>query len=240
MLAAKNQSHTLLFTLDNPLPPELAGPHSSHTQEARREAQASFADFIKKTGRTTPLLVARFVARQIAIETQKLATASLRAEKKAVLNVEIDFTDAEGTADAYTLSDHIERLRYLEIQRNEEEEKLLIGVLKHALPGLEDFMTAQRHAMISGKMAYNAFGVCYGGGRDDKVRDFNSSIPKLPMTPFKSPSQVIDPKTSNEPGRLMELADKLAAHSTHCHPTLPIRASHLPDRPSALALLKFP
>jgi len=172
MLAAKNQTHTLLFTLDNPLPPELAGPHPHQAQHGRREAQASFADFIKKTGRTTPLLVARFIARQIAIETQKLATGSLLAAKKAIPNVEIDFTDAEGTADAYTLSDHIERLRYLEIQRNEEEEGMLISVLRHALPGLEEFMTAQKHAMISGKMSYNAFGVCYGGGRDDKVRGF--------------------------------------------------------------------
>ncbi len=124
------------------------------------------------------MLVARFIARQIAIETQKLATASLlAAAKKAIPNVEIDFTDAEGTADAYTLSDHIERLRYLEIERNEEEERLLIGVLRHALPGLEEFMTAQKHAMISGKMSYNAFGVCYGGGRDDKVCGFISSVP---------------------------------------------------------------
>jgi import receptor subunit TOM20 len=171
MLAAKNQTHTLLFTLDSPLPPELAATAGLLAPEPRREAQAKFANFIKKTGRTTSLLVARFIARQVAIETQKLSTASLMGLKKPQTPVlERDFTDAEGTSDGYTLSDHIERLRYLEIEKDEEEARLLIDVLRYAVPGLEGFITGERHTMIAGKMAYNAFGVCYAGGRDDKVR----------------------------------------------------------------------
>jgi len=168
MLAAKNQTHTLLFTLDNPLPLELAisaGPQPP--LGPRREAQAKFANFIKKSGQTTPLLVARFIARQVAIETQKLSLIGL---KKTQTTVEKDFTDAEGHSDGYSLNDHIERLRYLEVKKSEEEEKLLIDVLSSAVPGLEGFITGEKHSMISGKMAYNAFGVCYGGGRDDKVR----------------------------------------------------------------------
>ena len=58
----------------------------------------------------------------------------------------------------------------LEVKKNEEEERLLIDVLRSAVPGLEGFITGEKHSMISGKMAYNAFGVCYAGGRDDKVR----------------------------------------------------------------------
>jgi import receptor subunit TOM20 len=170
MLAAKNQSHTLLFTLDSPLPPELAASAGPFVLEPRRQAQAKFANFIKKTGQTTPLLVARFIARQVAIETQKLTTASLMGVKQNHASVaEKDFTDAEGTADGYSLSDHIERLRYLEVERDEEEAKLLADVLRYAVPGLEGFITGDKHAIISGKMAYNAFGVCYAGGRDDKV-----------------------------------------------------------------------
>ena len=178
MLAAKNQTHALLFTLDNPLPHELAATApATQASEGRRQAQTKLAEFIKKSGRTTPLLVARFVARQVGIEIQKLASASLLATKSLPI-VEFGFTDAEVTSEGYTLSDHIERLRYLEVERTQEEEKLLIDVLRHALPGLEEFMTAQKHAMISGKMAYNAFGICYGGGRDDKVRR------NVPIFPF--------------------------------------------------------
>jgi len=171
MLAAKNQTHALLFTLDNPLPHELAATGAAtQASEGRREAQTKFAEFVKKSGRTTPLLVARFIARQVGIEIQKLANASLLAAKKSLPVVESDFMDAEVTSEGYSLSDHIERLRYLEVDRTQEEEKLLVDVLRHALPGLEEFMTAQKHATISGKMAFNAFGICYGGGRDDKVR----------------------------------------------------------------------
>jgi import receptor subunit TOM20 len=171
MLAAKNQTHILLFTLDSPLPPELAASAGPPVPlEPRREAQGRFANFIKKTGRATPLLVARFIARQVAIETQKLTTASLMGMKKTQTPVaEKDFTDAEGASE-YSLSDHIERLRYLEVKKDDEEAKLLIDVLRHAVPGLEGFITGERHSIISGKMAYNAFGVCYAGGRDDKVR----------------------------------------------------------------------
>ncbi|KAF9534112.1 hypothetical protein CPB83DRAFT_756005 [Crepidotus variabilis] len=182
MLSSKSQSHTLLFTLENPLPAELAaqsaamGGLPSTVLEARQEAQEKFAEFVKARGKTIPLLVAKFIARQVAIETQKLANSNALGSSalggpspaKKTASTEGDFTDADGTSDGYTLSDHIERLRYLEIDRDEEEEKLLIEVLRLALPGLEEFMTAQKHAIVSGKMAYNAFGVCYGGGRDDR------------------------------------------------------------------------
>ena len=170
MVLAKNQSHTLLFTLDSPLPIELAASSAPLIVEPRREAQAKFASYIKKTGRTTPLLVARFIARQVAIETQKLSTASSMGSRKAQSTVvDKDFTDSEGTPDGYSLSDHIERLRYLEVEKDDEEAKLLSDVLRYAVPGLEGFITGDRHTMISGKMDYNAFGVCYAGGRDDKV-----------------------------------------------------------------------
>lgn len=180
-LAAKSQYHSLLFTLDNPLPAELTaqtGGLPDAVLEARKEAQEKFAEFVKKNGKSTPLLVARFIARQVAIETQKLASASAlgagalgaaAAPSQKSSALASDFTDAEGTNDSYTLSDHLERLRYLEVERNEDEENLLIDVLKLALPGLEEFMTAQKHAIVSGKMAYNAFGVSYNGGREDKV-----------------------------------------------------------------------
>ncbi len=75
-----------------------------------------------------------------------------------------DFTDAE--EGDYLLADHIERLRYLEVKVNEEELPLVSGLLEKTLPGLEQFVTEERHATLLGKMMYNAIGV---GSREDKV-----------------------------------------------------------------------
>lgn len=159
----KSQSHSLLFTDDSPLPLEIApGPSPPHDIEQRKQAQEKFAAYIKKEGRAAPLLVARFVARQVAMETNKIIDSAKRISPKKP-----DFMDAE--AGGYQLADHIERLRYLDVAPLEEEFSLLVDVLKHALPGLEHFLIDERHAILHGKMAYNAYGVTFGEGRDDKV-----------------------------------------------------------------------
>lgn len=80
-----------------------------------------------------------------------------------------DFTDAENGD--YLLADHIERLRYLEVKPSEEELPLVSAVLEKTLPGLEQFVTEERHATLIGKMMYNAMGV---GSRTDKVCQFGS------------------------------------------------------------------
>lgn len=77
---------------------------------------------------------------------------------------------SEAVHSDYTLYDHLERLRYLEIEVPEQETNLLRSVFETAIPGLESFITDERHATLKGKMAYNAYGVVYNGGRDDKVR----------------------------------------------------------------------
>lgn len=78
-----------------------------------------------------------------------------------------DFTDAEGGE--YLLADHVERLRFLELAADADGMKHLSQVLETALPGLEQFVTEERHVTLLGKMAYNAYGVYFDGGRDDKV-----------------------------------------------------------------------
>lgn len=83
--------------------------------------------------------------------------------------LENDFTNSDGTDHGYGIGDHLERLRYLEIAPNKEEVTLLSNVLEMALPGLEGFIMEERHTILSGKVKYNAFGVCYSGGRDDRV-----------------------------------------------------------------------
>lgn len=162
LVANQSQSHSLLFTTESPLPAEISsGPASEAANEARQRAQANFVAYIKKEGRATPQLVARFIARQVALETIKMVEGGKKPVDKD------DFTDAEGSE--YLLADHMERLRYLEVKPTAEELPLLVSVLQTALPGLEQFVTNERHATLLGKMAYNAFGVCFGGGRDDKV-----------------------------------------------------------------------
>ncbi|KAG5648784.1 hypothetical protein DXG03_000133 [Asterophora parasitica] len=161
LVANQSQSHNLLFTTESPLPAEIQGtPNTEASIEARRTAQEKFVTYVKKEGRAGPLLVARFIARQVALETAKMVEGGKKATEKN------DFTDSE-TGD-YLLADHIERLRYLELKPNPEELPLLVDILQTALPGLEQFVTDERHATLLGKMAYNAYGVSFGGGRDDK------------------------------------------------------------------------
>lgn len=77
---------------------------------------------------------------------------------------EDDFTDADGGD--FSLADHMERLRLVEVKPKEEELPLISAVLEKTLPGLEQFIPEERHLMLLGKVIYNAIGV---GSRDDKV-----------------------------------------------------------------------
>jgi mitochondrial import receptor subunit TOM20 len=116
--------------------------------------------YIKDKAKAVPLLVAKCIARQVAAEIHKMLP-----------NPPPNINDIpEADEGEYSLHDHIERLRYLEMTAPEEEVKLLRDVFRNALPGLEHFVTDERHATLLGKMAYNSYGVCFGGGRNDKVR----------------------------------------------------------------------
>ncbi len=139
--------------------------------ETRKSAQAPFVEYIKNNDRASPLLVAKFIARQVAIETNKMVQSAKSAvpalSPSQDATAENDFTDADGGE--YLLADHIERLRYLELVPDANGMKHLSQVLESGLPGLEQFVTEERHATLLGKMAYNAYGVYFDGGRDDKV-----------------------------------------------------------------------
>lgn len=157
------QYNNLLFTLESALPPDVAAQNPTTPAEnaVRKKAQADFVSYIKgNTEHAALLLVAKFVSRQVAIETAKMLPTKAPSIG--------DFPEADGGD--YGLYDHVERLRYLEVVPSVMEYKLLVEVLKTALPGLEQFITEERHAILLGKMSYNSYGVCYGGGRDDKVR----------------------------------------------------------------------
>jgi import receptor subunit TOM20 len=161
-LKHKAQSHSLLFSLEPPLPPELSPAiQPMLSTEDRDKAQKAFVKHIQDKSKVVPLLVAKCVARQVASEIQKM----LPNASNAAMSNDIPEAD-EGE---YTLHDHIERLRYLEMTAQDEEINLLREVLRNAFPGLEHFVTDERYATLLGKMAYNSYGVCFGGGRNDKV-----------------------------------------------------------------------
>lgn len=165
---SKVQSQNLLFSLEPVLPAELDHGMAELTKDGRNKAQAAYVSYIKSQYKAAPLLVARFLARQVAIETVKLMpnrTGPLANE----------LTEGSMPDGDYSLYDHLERLRFIDGKATEEETKILANVLAAALPGLEKSLTDERHATYLGKMAYNAIGVCYSGGRDDKVSFFDES-----------------------------------------------------------------
>lgn len=135
---------------------------SPETLEQRRKAQTEYVAHLKKNDKAAPLLVGRCVARQIHAETLKLVPG-LASSKSDVRT----YTDTE--SDDYGLGDHIERLRYIDVATVPEDSSLLAAVLGAAVPDLNQFINDERMTILLGKMAYNAYGVCFDGGRDDKV-----------------------------------------------------------------------
>ncbi|KAH7876410.1 uncharacterized protein C8R40DRAFT_1068726 [Lentinula edodes] len=165
--AAKSQYYGLLFTLERPLPQEIPSePSTAEQLNERRKAQAQFANYLKTEmpGHAAPLLVAQFIARQVNVEMSKLISQTL--SKTTTTADQADFTDADGGD--YLLADHFERLRYVDVDSPKDGLKLLTAVLDSAMPGLDALATDERYATLLGKMLYNAYGVYYDGGRDDK------------------------------------------------------------------------
>ncbi|KAJ3930625.1 MAG: hypothetical protein NXY57DRAFT_1011257 [Lentinula lateritia] len=165
--AAKSQYYGLLFTLERPLPQEIPSePSTAEQLNERHKAQAQFANYLENEmpGHAAPLLVAQFIARQVNAEMSKLISQTL--SKTTMTADQADFTDADGGD--YLLADHFERLRYVDVDLPEDGLKLLTAVLDSAMPGLDALATEERYATLLGKMLYNAYGVYYDGGRDDR------------------------------------------------------------------------
>ncbi|KAF9821281.1 hypothetical protein IEO21_00889 [Rhodonia placenta] len=158
---AKVQWQNLLFGLDSVLPEDLDNGMSRLTRQQRDEAQTKFTAWLKEQDKSLPLLTARFVARQVALETAKV----LPHQSGALAD---ELAEATIAGDEYSLYDHMERLRFVDGNVSEEETKMLCDVLGAALPGLDKSLTDERHATYNGKLAYNAIGVVLGEGRDDR------------------------------------------------------------------------
>lgn len=162
LIKAKTYSQSILFTLESPLPEHLIPEAASFSKDDRDRAQAAFAEYIKKSGKAAPELMARVIARQVSIETGQIMTSMGHSP---LVDANVVLTD-DGD---YTFNDHLERLRYLDVAPFDEGGKLFKNLLQLAIPGLEHLATEERLSVYLGMMTYNAFGVCFEGGRNDKV-----------------------------------------------------------------------
>jgi import receptor subunit TOM20 len=168
----KAESQSLLFGPEYAIPVELNPNQDPEMAKKREDAQIAFARFARESGGIQFMLVARFIARQVVNETVKLLPVN-RVTPSSPSSQAAD----EWTANGYTLFDHMERVRYLELNGKEGGAEHLREILKANLPGLEDFVTDERYTVLIGKMAYNAFGISPSGGRDDKVCEFSPCPP---------------------------------------------------------------
>lgn len=165
----KAESQLLLFGPEYAIPIELNPNQDPENAKKREDAQTAFARFIRESGKTLATLVARFIARQVISETMKLLPTNHPSNSTTSPQAA---ADSEWTTNGYTLFDHMERVRYLELSGKEGEAEQLRSIMKANLPGLEEFVTDERYTVLTGKMAYNAYGISPSGGRDDKVRIF--------------------------------------------------------------------
>ncbi|KIJ56604.1 hypothetical protein M422DRAFT_773393 [Sphaerobolus stellatus SS14] len=117
---------------------------STSDKESRKEAQRKIVSIYQK-GPLSPLLVAHFIGKQVQVEIARLG-----------------LVDAKPTAkvdDSYTLNDHMEQLRYMEVPFQQEEYRAIFELLRTGMPGLESSLSDERYGMLKGKMTYNAIGI---------------------------------------------------------------------------------
>jgi mitochondrial import receptor subunit TOM20 len=165
----KAESQLLLFGPEYAIPIELNPNQDPENAKKREDTQTAFARTIRESSKTQATLVARFIAKQVINETMKLLPQNHPSNSTTSPQAA---ADNEWTTNGYTLFDHMERVRYLELSEKEGEAEQLRSIMKANLPGLEEFVTNERYTVLTGKIAYNAYGISPSGGRDDKVRIF--------------------------------------------------------------------
>lgn len=184
----KAESQLLLFGPEYAIPIELNPNQDPENAKKREDVQIAFSHFVRESGKTQATLVARFIAKQVINETMKLLPPDHPSNPATQPQAA---ADNEWTTNGYTLLDHMERARFLELSGKEGEAEQLRSIMKANLPGLEEFVTDERYTVLTGKMAYNAYGVSLSGGRDDKPPpDANPEDVELTRTPNGTARQV--------------------------------------------------
>ncbi|CAG8578621.1 8821_t:CDS:2 [Paraglomus brasilianum] len=117
------------------------GHNAPSSPSFSHETASRLISLIKSSNAKYPLMIARFLARMIYEETEKVA---------------------KGVEEEYGTFDHIERLRYLEIKPTPAEKgeiELLRELLASKVPGIQEFISEERYLMLKGKLMYNAYGI---------------------------------------------------------------------------------
>ncbi|KAJ7129224.1 hypothetical protein C8R44DRAFT_776214 [Mycena epipterygia] len=180
-VASKTQWHSFLFTLDPPLPAVLELSQITPTAaelEARRSAQAQLVAYLNKDKRVGTMLLAKFIARQLTASNTK--TTGKRPP---------DYAEAD--SGEYRIEDHVERWSTGSASPPPEEYPLLLTLLHTTLRGLEAFLNEDSHKKLLGKMVFNAFGVCFGGGRHNRpASTLRPEDTELTRTPYGTARQI--------------------------------------------------
>ncbi|KAI9223194.1 hypothetical protein BC828DRAFT_403370 [Blastocladiella britannica] len=103
----------------------------------------TFAAKCVDAGTQVPLSMARFLAQMVKEDMARQSEPAQEVEE-------------------YGAWDHIERLKYLDLQPTAEDTKfmdLLQKSLGAKVPGLSDFLTEERYMMLKGKLLYNQYAV---------------------------------------------------------------------------------
>jgi import receptor subunit TOM20 len=158
-LRAKLQSDNFLFGEGRALPLGLDEEPSDEAKTDRKEAQEQFIDIWKNSGKASVMLAARLSALQVNAEIVK---AVPQADTLKIEFPKLCFVDD------YSVSDHTERLRYVDIDVPKSESRSLQHVLAMTMPTLSASYTDERYSVMRGKIAYNAIAI---NSDEDKESD---------------------------------------------------------------------
>jgi mitochondrial import receptor subunit TOM20 len=162
MAKSQLQSQNMLFSLEPVIPAANLPAPEEGAREERDKAQQAYVNFLTHgagAGKSASLLMARFICRQVGIQTKQVV-----AQLGGVVGpYTSELPEVDGGME-YSLWDHVERIRFIpDVEASEEENKLLKKVLNCALPGMDDFLVEDSHKTLKAKMMYNAIGVCFPG-----------------------------------------------------------------------------
>lgn len=135
----------------------------------------AYVQFLKEVGEfTVPHLIARVLARQFSLEALKLLPSGTSGAESGG-NSGMPPLDAPKSIE-YNLWDHVERLRFLDQSVTDEEHDVTVNLFRAALPGLEEFLTDERHANIKGKLLFNMIGIAFPSSEGEVSTPRNSFV----------------------------------------------------------------